>query len=78
MAFTPVFECCSLLSQIKDVDGLKMLQLRNPWGTSAWIGPYSDTDADRWTPRLKALLNFDPERRESKERGVFWMEVSPN
>jgi len=43
-------------------------------GTSAWSGPYSDGD-DRWTPRLKSMLDFDPNKHLSKERGVFWMDL---
>ena len=56
--------------QVREVDSLKMLQLRNPWGTSAWAGPYSDGDGVNWTPRLKAILNFDPSKKLGKVCGL--------
>ena len=33
---------------------VKVVQLRNPWGTFEWKGEWNDED-ERWTPELHAL-----------------------
>ncbi|CAJ1401902.1 unnamed protein product [Effrenium voratum] len=57
--------------QAKEVEGLRFVQLRNPWGHDEWGGPWSDR-SDEWAANptiqegLKAHeLTFD---------GKFWME----
>jgi len=53
-------------------------QLRNPWGTQKWTGPFSDADpGGRWTPRLRKAVGFTPSiEGRSEKTGVFWMELS--
>ena len=41
-----------------DIDGLKLLRLRNPWGVEDYNGPYSDDDASRWDPSLKERVHY--------------------
>ena len=48
---------------------VKLLKLRNPWGTMEWKGDWSDT-SDKWTPKLKKQLNFT-----SAADGTFWMSL---
>jgi hypothetical protein len=62
--------------RVADVDGTRLLQLRNPWGTQAWSGPFSDRDpGHRWSPRLKEAVGFAPSTQgRSEKTGVFWME----
>ena len=59
--------------RVARVDGLCLVQLRNPWGTSDWSGRYCDA-SPCWTARLRAKLDV-PSRGDGrqKETGVFWM-----
>jgi hypothetical protein len=60
-----------LHEKVREIDDLQLLQLRNPWGTSAWSGPYSDKDTSSWTPRLKAALAYDPKAHRSQVLVAF-------
>ena len=51
----------------KEVDGIKFVQLRNPWGSFEWKGDYSD-NSNKWTDRLKKELGF-----VNSNDGVFFM-----
>jgi calpain-15 len=43
----------SLLS-VHQLDGdIRLLKIRNPWGSNEWTGDWSDS-SDKWTPELKA------------------------
>jgi hypothetical protein len=49
--------------QVVKVQQLRLLKLRNPWGTSQWCGPYSDGDpGSLWTESLKNATRFDPSK----------------
>ncbi|GBG77348.1 hypothetical protein CBR_g23680 [Chara braunii] len=57
------------LLQVREVDGHKLLQMRNPWGNSVeWSGPWSDSSPE-WTERMKYKLKYTPKLSD----GVFWM-----
>lgn len=49
------------------VDGLRLLQIRNPWGKKEWEGQFG-RQSDQWTRRLRAQL---PSTREND--GTFWI-----
>eukprot|EP00300_Choanocystis_sp_HF-7_P011625 c17547_g1_i1.p1 GENE.c17547_g1_i1~~c17547_g1_i1.p1 ORF type:complete len:360 (+),score=73.72 c17547_g1_i1:535-1614(+) len=55
--------------QAKEVDGFRLLQLRNPWGQFEWTGDWSDK-SDLWHkyPSIKSFLNFSLE-----DDGMFWI-----
>eukprot|EP01006_Ploeotia_vitrea_P041861 TRINITY_DN66582_c7_g1_i1.p1 TRINITY_DN66582_c7_g1~~TRINITY_DN66582_c7_g1_i1.p1 ORF type:complete len:1187 (+),score=612.75 TRINITY_DN66582_c7_g1_i1:159-3719(+) len=55
------------LLRVVEVDGLQLVQLRNPWGRQEWTGDYSD-NSPQWTRRLKAKLGYT-----QADDGVFWM-----
>jgi len=55
------------LLRLVEIDGHRLVQLRNPWGRKEWTGDWSDKSS-LWTRRLKAKLNFKDE-----EDGTFWM-----
>ena len=40
---------------VRDLSGIKLVRLRNPWGHFSWNGDWSDT-SDIWTPELKESL----------------------
>ncbi|KAJ9577900.1 hypothetical protein L9F63_025238, partial [Diploptera punctata] len=52
---------------VKDVHGLHMMRLRNPWGCSSWKGDWSDS-SPKWTEELKNELL--PHESSS---GIFWI-----
>eukprot|EP00466_Bigelowiella_natans_P011466 jgi/Bigna1/78372/fgenesh1_pg.54_\ len=54
--------------QVKEGAGIKLVKIRNPWGTGEWRGPYCDFDTKNWTPEARAA--FHP---EFKEDGLFHM-----
>lgn len=52
---------------VRDIDGHRLLKLRNPWGHFSWNGDWSD-NSDVWTENLKTLLMPD-----GCCEGVFWI-----
>ena len=55
------------LFDAQEVDGLKLVRLRNPWGRVEWAGRFSD-GSGLWTPRLRAKL-----KHTDAEDGTFCM-----
>ena len=53
---------------VKDIEGHKLLNIRNPWGNFEWEGDWSD-QSNLWTAEIKAELK--PNLNESD--GTFWM-----
>ncbi|CAG8556242.1 19292_t:CDS:2, partial [Racocetra fulgida] len=43
----------------REINGLQLLQVKNPWSMKRWTGPYSHLDAINWTPELMSLLKYD-------------------
>eukprot|EP01018_Ginkgo_biloba_P017061 Gb_09128 [translate_table: standard] len=57
------------LLQVREVDGHKLVQIRNPWANEVeWNGPWSDSSPE-WTDRIKHKLKYTPQAQD----GVFWM-----
>ena len=52
---------------VKDVDGVRLLQLRNPWGHYSWKGDWCD-NWPHWTPELRQRL-----MPHGADDGVFWI-----
>jgi calpain-7 len=46
--------------QMTEIDGVKLVQLKNPWSHLRWRGNYSELDVVHWTKELQEQLNFDP------------------
>ncbi|KAG5025284.1 hypothetical protein JHK86_021198 [Glycine max] len=47
--------------QVRDVDGHKLVQIRNPWANEVeWNGPWSDSSPE-WTDRIKHKLKHVPQ-----------------
>ncbi|XP_057954854.1 calpain-type cysteine protease DEK1 [Malania oleifera] len=57
------------LLQVREVDGHKLVQIRNPWANEVeWNGPWSDSSSE-WTDRMKHKLKHVPQSKD----GIFWM-----
>lgn len=55
--------------QVREVDGHRLVQIRNPWANEVeWNGPWSDSSPE-WTDRMKHKLKHVPQSKE----GIFWM-----
>jgi len=61
------------LCETVEVDDLRMLQLRNPWGEFEWTGAWSDGDS-KWesNPQVAKACEYE----NNKEDGMFWIEWS--
>lgn len=58
----------------KFFQGVKLLQLKNPWSHVRWRGNYSELDVVHWTSEMKAALNFDPDSAAMFDNGIFWID----
>ena len=52
---------------VVDIDGLRLVRLRDPWGRQAWKGDWSDR-SKLWTPALAARLT-----PQGGSEGLFWI-----
>ena len=46
---------------------VRLLKIRNPWGTNEWVGDWSDK-SPKWTPELIEQVNYKDE-----DNGTFWI-----
>ncbi|XP_017641437.1 calpain-type cysteine protease DEK1 [Gossypium arboreum] len=57
------------LLQVREVDGHKLVQIRNPWANEVeWNGPWSDSSSE-WTDRMRHKLKHVSQSKD----GIFWM-----
>ncbi|CAB4005010.1 calpain-7 isoform X1 [Paramuricea clavata] len=59
---------------IRKIQNLKLLQVKNPWTHLRWKGNFSELDTENWTPELQKALNFDRKSAIQVDNGVFWID----
>ncbi|KAL1494017.1 hypothetical protein ABEB36_009690 [Hypothenemus hampei] len=59
---------------VRTVNGVQLLKLKNPWSHLRWRGNYSELDLSHWTPELQRLLNYNPHSAAEFDNGVFWID----
>uniref|UniRef100_A0A0K2TNJ9 Calpain catalytic domain-containing protein n=1 Tax=Lepeophtheirus salmonis TaxID=72036 RepID=A0A0K2TNJ9_LEPSM len=59
---------------VREVNGVKLFLVKNPWAHLRWRGNYSEIDNRNWTRELKAALNYNPESAANFDNGVFWID----
>jgi len=52
---------------VRDLDGIRLVRMRNPWGHFSWTGAWSDA-SDLWTDQLREDL-----MPQGADDGVFWI-----
>jgi hypothetical protein len=55
------------IMEAREIDGQRLLKLRNPWGRTEWTGRWSD-GSEEWTPEWMQKLNH-----RFGDDGVFWI-----
>lgn len=53
----------------QELDGQKMVKMRNPWGAETFHGSFSDSDA-RWTEEL-----LEAASHTVANDGIFWITI---
>ncbi|GES73709.1 calpain-7 [Rhizophagus clarus] len=59
---------------IREVNDLRLLLVKNPWSHKRWTGPFSHLDRVNWTPELMKELDYDIERASNIDDGIFWID----
>jgi hypothetical protein len=66
---------------VAEIDEVRLIMLRNPWGKGEWKGAWSDYDNDNWTEKRRRKIEKN-QRLKGREYikigiddGVFWMTI---
>ena len=64
----------AVLSVIQTTNGIRLLQIKNPWAQQSWKGRYSCTDNEGWSSlKLRDEVGYDPIKAKRHDDGVFWI-----
>ena len=59
---------------VREVEGERLLKLKNPWSHLRWRGNWSELDTQHWTRTFRQALDYDPEDAANFDNGVFWID----
>ena len=62
------------LLDIREIDGTRLLKMKNPWNRIRWRGRFSPSDTKSWTPELRQKLGYDVETAQQVDNGEFWID----
>uniref|UniRef100_A0AC35TRK0 Calpain catalytic domain-containing protein n=1 Tax=Rhabditophanes sp. KR3021 TaxID=114890 RepID=A0AC35TRK0_9BILA len=63
------------LLDLRDVHGLKLIKLKNPWTHEKWKGKFCEKDLTSWTAELQKTLDYSPLKAQQEEDdGIFWID----
>jgi len=62
------------LLDVREVNGVRLFLLKNPWSHLRWKGNYSEFDSRHWTPQMKTALKYEPKDAQNFDNGVFWID----
>ena len=63
----------AVLSVVETKNGIRLLQLKNPWMKGSWKGRYCSSDWHSWTQELQAEVGYNPKQAIKVDDGVFWI-----
>ena len=58
--------------EVIEMNGIRILLVKNPWGKFRWTGKFSTEDKLNWTEPLKKSLHYY--ELEKKDTGIFWID----
>lgn len=59
---------------LRCINNVKLLKLKNPWSHVRWRGNFSELDTRNWTAELKTALKFNPYDAKAFDNGIFWID----
>ena len=65
----------------QELNGVQLINLRNPWGDSEWKGEWSDFDIKHWTESNKGRIEAKQKAKGrnpfkiGEDDGAFWMSI---
>ena len=62
------------LLNIREIKGVRLIMLKNPWSHVRWKGNYSELDVNHWTEEMRKLLDYNPDNAAANDNGVFWID----
>ena len=64
-----------IVQDLKEVNGVKLLKIKNPWNRGRWKGAYSPSDERNWTKEMEAKLNYNRSKAAAHDDGEFYMQL---
>jgi len=59
---------------VREVEGVQLFKLKNPWAHLRWRGNWSELDTGHWTPSFRQALDYNPDDAANFDNGVFWID----